>query len=264
MTHYVSEIKIYPIKGMSGIALEESLALKTGFYLDRNWMVIDHAGNMVTQRTYPKLCMFQVKLEKKFITITYEHEQLTFFKDHFYSKTIKTKVWDDDAMVYEVDSFVSTWLSDRLNSPVKLVKIKDSQSRMHLCKEKDLTIPVSLADGYPYLLFGNKSLHHLNAKLEVPIMGDRFRPNIVITSSHPHEEDSLDVFSVGQAQFQNLKPCARCMVVNIDPLSGIFTPEPLKTLGAYRKFDNKVNFGTNLTCIKEGMVSIGDPIKAIL
>ena len=58
-----------------------------------------------------------------------------------------------------------------------------------------------------------------------------------------------------------IKPCARCSVVTIDQQAGEVGKEPLKTLASYRKKDNKIFFGANAIALKEGVVSVGDPIS---
>ncbi|HEY6142894.1 MAG TPA: MOSC domain-containing protein, partial [Flavobacterium sp.] len=122
------------------------------------------------------------------------------------------------------------------------------------------TLNVSLADGYPYLLIGSESLDHLNEKLKEKITIQRFRPNIVISSVVAHEEDAFDTFQIGNVKFQNAKPCGRCIMVNTNPKTGIVLKEPLKTLSTYRNIDNLVFFGTNILCLNEGIIAVGDTL----
>jgi uncharacterized protein YcbX len=37
----ITQLNIYPIKGMSGIALNEAHISSSGFLFDRNWMLVD-------------------------------------------------------------------------------------------------------------------------------------------------------------------------------------------------------------------------------
>ncbi len=50
-------------------------------------------------------------------------------------------------------------------------------------------------------------------------------------------------------------------MVNTNPKTGIVLKEPLKTLNHYRKFENTVRFGTNVFCLDEGMVAVGDVLS---
>jgi uncharacterized protein YcbX len=90
---------------------------------------------------------------------------------------------------------------------------------------------------------------------------NRFRPNIVVSSSVAHEEDEWGDFKVGSATFTNIKPCGRCNVITIDQATGIINNETLKILNTYRKKENSVLFGTNVVCNISGKVSVGDRIE---
>ncbi|HSY27829.1 MAG TPA: MOSC N-terminal beta barrel domain-containing protein, partial [Burkholderiaceae bacterium] len=50
----LTELNLYPIKSCAGIALQEAtvtpFGLMSGCIYDREWMVVDHAGNFLTQR----------------------------------------------------------------------------------------------------------------------------------------------------------------------------------------------------------------------
>ena len=86
----------------------------------------------------------------------------------------------------------------------------------------------------------------------------RFRPNIVVSSENPHEEDDFKTFAIGEVQFKNIKPCGRCVMVNNDPENGRLKKEPLKTLSKYRNVDNSVLFGTNIVSLNSGNIKVGD------
>ncbi|MFN0034365.1 MAG: MOSC N-terminal beta barrel domain-containing protein, partial [Saprospiraceae bacterium] len=46
----LSEIWIYPIKSLGGIALQEAVPERRGLRYDRRWMLVDDTGRFVTQR----------------------------------------------------------------------------------------------------------------------------------------------------------------------------------------------------------------------
>jgi hypothetical protein len=117
---------------------------------------------------------------------------------------------------------------------------------------------VSYADGFPFLITGTGSLADLNQRLETPVPMDRFRPNIVISTEAPFIEDDLGIFHLGEAIFKRVKPCSRCIITTTDQLTGKRSKEPLKTLSEYRKIEQKVLFGQNLVCLREGRVKTGD------
>jgi hypothetical protein len=98
-------------------------------------------------------------------------------------------------------------------------------------------------NGFPFLLLPEASLDDLNARLDSPLSVNRFRPNIVVAGSVPHEEDRCRRVRVGDVGFRVVKPCARCAITTVGQKSGEKGKEPLRTLASYRKVGGKVFFG---------------------
>jgi uncharacterized protein YcbX len=119
-----------------------------------------------------------------------------------------------------------------------------------------------LADGYPILVVSEASLSLLNQKIQgynplaEPMEMSRFRPNIVFNNLQPHQEDSLGTFEIDSATLHITKPCSRCILTTIDPITLERGDEPLRTLSTYRKENNKILFGANALCIKPGKIRI--------
>lgn len=260
MKYVVKELYIYPIKSLAGIRVESVKAEEMGFENDRRWMLIDEKNQFITQRKYPNLSQFYPKIEGGKISILYQNAKHEFFINETVDEPILSNVWDDETKVFEVDKATSKWFSEALGFTCKLVKILNKGDRKHNSSKLNTTLNVSLADGYPYLLIGSESLNFLNEKLEEKITIERFRPNIVISSLIAHEEDSFGNFQIGNVKFKNAKPCGRCIMVNNDPKNGIVKKEPLNTLSSYRKVDNSILFGTNVMCLNEGEISVGDAL----
>lgn len=257
----VKELYIYPIKSLAGIQIQSAKAKEMGFENDRRWMLIDNNNQFITQRSHPVLSQFQPQIANGKITIAYNQQKHEFSIDEYIESPILTQVWDDITKVFEVNKTTSKWFSDCLGFTCKLVKIIEIGDRKHRSTKLNQTLNVSLADGYPYLLIGSESLNFLNEKLEEKITIQRFRPNIVISSELPHEEDLFEKFMIGNVKFKNAKPCGRCVMVNTNPTTGNVSKEPLKTLSTYRKEGNSVFFGTNILCLKEGIIKVGDVLS---
>jgi uncharacterized protein YcbX len=258
MNYVVKELYIYPIKSLAGIPVQSAKAEEMGFENDRRWMLIDEENQFITQRNHPNLIQFYPKIKEGKIEISHHDNKHEFSIIESLNEPIFSKVWDDESKVVEVNKATSKWFSDVLGFTCKLVKILDKGDRKHISNKLDKTLNVSLADGYPYLLIGSESLDSLNEKLEEKITINRFRPNIVINTELPHEEDTFDAFQIGNVKFKNAKPCERCVMINNNPKTGIMLKEPLKTLSTYRKVGNSVLFGTNVLCLNEGIIAVGD------
>ena len=258
--HIVEEIYIYPIKSLAGISCQSALAEEMGFENDRRWMLIDAENQLITQREYPVLSQFYPQISDKKISITFKDEKHEFSIKEYLNNPIEVMVWDDKSEVVEVNPETSEWFSERLGFKCKLVKIIKIGGRKHESSRLKEIFNVSLADAYPYLLIGTKSLDFLNDKLEEKITIKRFRPNIFIRTKIEHEEDNLDTFKIGEVQFKNIKPCGRCIMVNNDPQNGTVKKEPLKTLSKYRVVNNSVLFGVNIVSLNSGLIKVGDGI----
>jgi len=256
----VKEIYIYPIKSLAGISCQEALAEEMGFENDRRWMLIDADNQMITQREHRIMSQFYPQISGKKISITFQDQKHEFFIDEHLDNSIEVNVWDDKSEVIEVNASTSKWFSEHLGFECKLVKIIKNGDRKHESSKLKETFNVSLADGYPYLMIGSQSLDFLNEKLTDKITVLRFRPNLVISTETPHEEDDFTTFKIGEVNFKNIKTCERCIMVNNDPDNGKLKKEPLKTLSKYRVVNNSVLFGTNVVSLNSGIISVGDEI----
>ncbi len=92
---------------------------------------------------------------------------------------------------------------------------------------------------------------------------NRFRPNIVVTNTLAFEEDSWKRFRVGGTTFTHVKPCARCVLTTVDPVSGNVGVEPLRTLATYRRVKNEVLFGQNAVHEGDGSLEVGAEVKVL-
>lgn len=256
----VKEIYIYPIKSLAGISCQEALAEEMGFENDRRWMLIDADNQMITQREHRIMSQFYPQISGEKISITFQDQKHEFSIQEHLDHSIEVNVWDDKSEVIEVNASTSKWFSEHLGFECKLVKIIKNGDRKHESSKLKETFNVSLADGYPYLMIGSQSLDFLNEKLTDKITVLRFRPNLVISTETPHEEDDFTTFKIGEVNFKNIKTCERCIMVNNDPENGKLKKEPLKTLSKYRVVNNSVLFGTNVVSLNSGIISVGDEI----
>lgn len=259
-SYTVTELYIYPIKSLAGIRVESAKATEMGFENDRRWMLIDSENQFITQRKHPILSQFYQKINSGKIEIHFKNRTHEFAVQEYINSPIFSNIWDDETTVFEVNTTTSKWFSEALGFSCKLVQILNKGDRKHQSSKLKQVLNVSLADAYPYLIVGIKSLDFLNKKLDKKITIQRFRPNIVISTDLAHQEDDLEFFKIGNISFQNVKPCARCILINTNPENGTVQKEPLRTLSQYRKVDNSVLFGTNVVCLNEGEIKVGNEL----
>src|SRR5688572_17330459 len=66
----ISEINIYPVKSLKGIALTDAVVEKRGLQFDRRWMLTDPDGIFFTQRQVPKMATVNVAVTGDGLTVT--------------------------------------------------------------------------------------------------------------------------------------------------------------------------------------------------
>jgi uncharacterized protein YcbX len=254
MSPVVSELWIYPVKGLRGYRLEESLVERRGLRYDRRWMAIDAFGRFVSQRELPAMATLSAVVTNGQLVLGDSASEIAVPSRDL---PVMATVWSHTVKSYDCGQAVATWLSDRLDQPLRLVEMKADSVRPVGADGE-----VSYADGYPILIVGQESLDDLNARLPIPIPMNRFRPNIVTKGLPAFGEDDLREFAIGEASFKWGRRCARCLVTTTDQETGErLGPEPIATLSGYRLIDGKAMFGSNLLPTKEGVVRVGDVLQ---
>ena len=243
----LSEINIYPVKSLGGISLPSARVQERGLQFDRRWMLVDAQNQFMTQRKVHKMALIKVSLYDDHLQasmIAMPSLHIPFLPQT--NETITVTVWDDTCQAIVVSREANEWFSQALQMPCKLVYMPDNSIRPvdeRYAKNSEI---VSFADAYPFLLIGQASLDDLNQRLQAPVPMNRFRPNLVVTTDIPFQEDQWKSIRIGETIFHVVKPCARCVLTTIDQQTGIAGKEPLKTLSGYRNANNKVLFGQNL------------------
>ncbi|MDZ7604880.1 MAG: MOSC domain-containing protein [Cyclobacteriaceae bacterium] len=260
----LKEIVIYPIKSIAGISVQKAYAGERGFENDRRWMLIDEHNKFITQRQHHTLSI--VKLSVMDETIALNHPDSSWgsatvpLKIHGKSM-IEVDIWDDQVKVLWPQLDADTWFSDYLKQPCRLVYMTDESIRRVDPDYVAENINTSLSDGYPYLLANTASLNDLIEKSGLDLAMKRFRPNLVVDSGKPYEEDMWKKIKGNEVVFQPVKPCGRCVITTIDPETGVAGKEPLQTLSTYRKSGNKILFGQNMIALAHGWVHVGETLE---
>jgi uncharacterized protein len=260
----VSQLFIYPIKSLGAISLNSAEVTDRGFKYDRRWMLVDEHNKFLTQRVFPQMALLKVLVNEDGLLVQHKKNESS-IRVPFQAtgKKYRVKVWSNVCKAIEVSQEIDEWFSDMLSMKCKLVYMPDETKRRvdsRYASNKEIT---SFSDAYPFMVIGQSSLDDLNSKLTETLPINRFRPSIVFTGGQPFEEDELAHFTINQTSFYGVKLCARCVVTTINQDDATKGKEPLHTLSAYRKRNNKIYFGQNLVHSGEGIISIGDSITVI-
>ena len=260
----LSEIWIYPIKSLGGIRLTQSQVMPKGLANDRRWMLIDKEGVFLTQRVHPRMALFHPTINNGQLSVAFSNESKIDISDQLRSESTKATIWNDTVDVHlHADDNVHEWFSKHLGFLCQLVSFPEANDRLVDPHYSINDEHVSLADAYPFMIIGQRSLDLLNDKLKEPVPMNRFRPNFVFTGGDAHEEDQWREFTIGTNRFAGVKLCARCVLTTVNQDTAEKGIEPLYTLSTYRKVANKVLFGQNLVALDHGIVKVGDRISVI-
>jgi uncharacterized protein YcbX len=262
---HLSEIWIYPVKSLGGIRLTEAKTEERGLQYDRRWMIIDDNDVFITQRVFTKMALIDVELLPEGLKISYRPEPgnaVIVPYQPISAEPVTVTVWDDVVEGVTVSEEADSWLSNTLNQNLRLVMMPESSFRKADPRYAKNEENVSFADGFPYLVISQASLDDLNSRLAEPISMIRFRPNFVVTGTDAFAEDQWKNVTIGNLNFEVVKPCARCVLTTINPETAEKGAEPLKTLASYRRVNNKVLFGQNMVVKDIGTIKEGDELVA--
>ncbi|MBP6827655.1 MAG: MOSC domain-containing protein [Saprospiraceae bacterium] len=264
----LTEINVYPVKSLGGIALTEAKTERRGLQYDRRWMLVNDAGRFMTQREIPEMALLGTSIEPPFLTVyrkdnPSEKVQIPLDVPAADLLKLRVEVWEDVCSARILPDDINRWFSDNLHQSLRLVYMPGTTRRRADGRYAPKGHHVSFADGFPYLIIGQASLDDLNMRLERALPMNRFRPNFVFTGGLPFEEDQWGRFSIGQQLFQGVKPCGRCIIPTTDQETALRSAEPLKTLADFRKFGNKILFGQNVVWLGDGdqRVRVGERIS---
>ncbi|MBA2378871.1 MAG: MOSC domain-containing protein [Blastocatellia bacterium] len=263
----LSEISIYPIKSLGQLPLARSVVEGRGLRHDRRWMLVDMAGRFLTQREHPQMARVSIEVEGAQIHVSVPGaERIGIQMNPESSDELTVTVWGSTVAARPYSPEISGWFSTVLGMECRLVVMPETSKRpVNPNYAVDADDEVSFADGYPFLLIGERSLEDLNSRLERPVEMRRFRPNLVADTSEPFEEDRWRKIRIGTTIFHVVKPCARCVLTTVDPDRGVIDGnEPLRTLATYRKSERGVLFGQNLIAENPGgVINVGDEVEVL-
>lgn len=281
MAPHVAALFVHPLKGARALAVP-TLALDVrGAVGDRRWMLVDPEGVAVTQREAPRLALLEARPDGPLDAgATWEAPTLVLRAPDGRSciahapdaSPVRTvRVWDDLVPVHDAGDEAADWCTDAIGVPCRLARLAESARRPLRAKYAGPLEPVgrhvALSDGAPLLLLGEASVQALNGRLaargESPVPADRFRANVLLAGTAPHEEDTWRLVRLGAVTVGVGSPCPRCVVTTVDQGTAAGGVEPLRTLAEYRRQDGKVMFGVNATNATAGVLRVGDAVEVV-
>jgi uncharacterized protein len=266
ITATIASLWVYPIKSCAGVQVQEAYLAETGLEFDRAWMVVDAQGEFVTQRELPRMCLIQPTLKHYEMVLRAPGMLALHINLDAVEQACRATVWGQECAAYDMGDTAAQWFTDFLAQdrpadttakPLRLVRFDPEHQRLSNKKwTGEINALNQFSDGYPILVLSQSAVDDLNTRLaaqhHAPVTLQRFRPNIVLTGIEAHDEDRVNGLHISTAQgvvdLALVKPCPRCPVPNIDPLTAVPSPEVGDTLQGYRqdaRVDGAVTFGMN-------------------
>lgn len=260
----VSQLNVYPVKGLKGIALDTARAADRGLAHDRRFMVVDPGGEFLTQREVPRMATVWTEIAGGELRLAApDEDEVALPAEPDSGEPMRVQVWDSACQAIAPSPEADRWLTAVLGRACRLVYMPESTRRPSNPRYGGEGRLVGFADGYAFLVVSEASLADLNARLAQPVPMDRFRANIVVTGTQAFEEDRWGEFEAGAALLRMAKPCGRCEVTTTDQSTGEVTgPEPLATLAGYRNSPEfGVKFGMKAVTLRAGEIRVGDTLS---
>ena len=239
----LEQLWVYPIKSCAGVQLNESLLIETGLEFDRAWMVVDAHGQFLTQRELPRMVLVQPTLKVSEMVLRAPGMMALHVALDTVEKATRVQVWDDSVAAYDMGDLAAQWLTDFLGRPLRLVRFDPEQKRLSdSAWTGDVEAENAFSDGFPVLVTCAASLDEFNRRLSLAgqpqVTLARFRPNVVLSGLDAHGEDHVDELlfntATGPIRLKLVKPCTRCSIPDVDPLTALAGHAVGDVLASYR------------------------------
>ncbi|XP_016905675.1 mitochondrial amidoxime-reducing component 1 isoform X1 [Apis cerana] len=261
----IQELYMYPLKSGRGKTLREcdftqygiSLEDKGRFTLrDRMFLVYnEETGRFQTGRQYPTLILIslsavdETKVKLEAVGMPSVIFEVPNSSENASEAVQCTMWWGEPVKCIDCGTEPAEWLSRFLTGTTSGLRLgctmmdkrnlfvepwkKFTQVYQKL-RNKDTGL---FSDLTSYMLMTTRSVEKLNEKLERPVPTLQFRPNILVSTQQPFEEDNWEWIKIGErVVIRNVKPCSRCKFVGVNPENGVMDKEePLKTLKSFRE-----------------------------
>ncbi len=286
---HIEQLWIYPVKSCAGVRVSSVELLDTGLEWDRAWMVVDEAGEFVSQRELPRMALIQPRLHAGWLELSAPGMLSLQVPLDATGEVRRVRVWDDEVQAWDMGDAAAQWLSRCLAehrgvTSLRLVRFDPAVRRLSSLQwTGGVQAPNLFSDGYPVLVLSSAAVADLNERLAVlghaAVGAERFRPNIVLGGLEAHDEDRLAWLRL-QAQvrahanepapqvlLQPVKPCSRCSIPDVDPQTaeqGSVVSQVLRTYRQDKRLMGAVTFGMNVIVragaghmLHEGMSGVG-------
>jgi uncharacterized protein YcbX len=219
----IASLHVYPIKSARVIDCQEARLGPRGLQHDRHWMLIDHDGRFLTQRSHPQLARLAALVQGDTLRLAHpDCGELSVDLSSDLPAPLdpirRVTIWKRHHDALDAGDDAARFCTRLIGAPARLVAAIDQ----------------NFPDGYPLLVCNEASLRDLNRRMPASLPMSRFRPNLVLRGLDAWDEDRIATLRIGTARLKLVKPCTRCVITSLDQSTGMSADDPLPTLRAFR------------------------------
>lgn len=299
----IKEIWIHPVKSLKGLQVDQVQIDEFGFKYDRKYMVAQpkkkdpQQYEFVTQREIPLFTLIETSIDYDNLTLTLYYpktdSRLTIglgIEEEVLEKNcavIPTMIWGQSPKSYDLCGLYpeirTFWKQVFASEPDRNLTIVAPCTRRIVDPRRggpgeetlDRVPQSGYQDYFPGNLITTASLNDLAEKVDektngsVKIVQRNFRPNLLIETSNPYEEDDWKIITINNSHTWYVA-CRniRCQVTTVNLEKGQFeqSHEPYKVMQSFRRVDPGAKylpcFGMNMVQKETGyVIRVGDIVR---
>lgn len=233
-----------------------------GMQDDRRLIALDSNGRFLTARAHSKLLHLSCSQTDGGWLLAHDDmdESIEIRKDEL-TERIEGILWKDSIQALDAGDEAANWLSTAIGVESR-IGVWRTQSRF----ANKYQMETSFSDASPILIASEASVSKASEWAGIASDTRRFRPNIVVDGVAAFAEDGWRHIKIGEAKFEVLDTCVRCILTTIDPDSAERHPErePMVSLMKYHATDDgQPLFGVNVKLVSppENLsIAVGDEV----
>lgn len=279
----LSAIHLHPVKSTAVRPVRQAALHRSGLEGDREWVVVDGDGVMVTAREARSLLRVVADTPATDPEVAGALRlrgpgmpELTLDTPPPGAGHLPVRVFSSDLRGVPVGPEADAWLRRALaRDDVRLLWCDDPSRRRLNPSWARPTDHSAFPDSAPLSVVSTASLDRLQDWLRAtaaelgeptpaPMPVTRFRPNLVVDGlGAAFDEDGWRRVRIGDVDLRAPKRLDRCVITTVDPETLEAGPEPIRTLARHRREAGKTWFGMRLVPDGEGVLSVGDPVTVV-
>lgn len=189
-TTTLTQLIIYPIDGVAGVSIRETEVSVAGLRHDREFILIDHEGQLVSPNRAPNMRQMKIEFDDKFMAISYPDHSTQLIRHTPRAQGLRIPVDISGKRGYGVDRGpdVAIWFSDCLGLSCSLV-----QCDFEIIKQRSIG-----ADEFSAILVPELD----NSEDTTPAPMSQFKPNLIVGGcATPFAVNSWNFVTINETRF---------------------------------------------------------------